>query len=930
MTAELTGTQGSLLTDQERGNSKPINCLGLSFESDEARRAYFAEKLKERLTDPEFRKIEGFPIGSDKDILALSDPPFYTACPNPFIRDFLDSIRREDTGSVPHHTEAYSADVSEGKNDPVYNLHTYHTKVPPKAIMRYLLHYTDPGDTVFDGFCGTGMTAIAAQLCGDEVSVSELGYSVGPDQVIRDKEGTPLTRLGVRHAVLSDLSPFATSIAAGYLRLAERHAFVEEAVEVVAMVEKRLEGLYKPSDGQPGRVDSTIWSDVFVCPHCSQEIVYWEGAVKDGAIQDSFNCPHCDAVLGKAASKESGATKMKRAFVTEFDPIFRETLKLPKWIPVVENIRSSKTKRQLRGEKIHVPSIADDAVGALLSSIPLDEFFPGRQTNKLINGSGIRYVSHMYTRRALIAYATLYMQQLSSPNSTALFRFSLTAINNYISRKQGYFGGGGGVAGTLFTPSIHLERNVFDVLRRKLKAIGNVSLNLSKSPSAAVSTSSATDLTVVPNCSVDYIFTDPPFGESLQYSELNQFVEAWLRVRTASPQDCVLNYVHKKDLNFYAAMMNRSFREFARILKPGKWMTIEFHNSQNAVWAAIQRSLESAGLVVADVRVLDKQQRSFNAVNRSGAVDKDLIISAYKPNGGLEQRFELEAGSEEGVWDFIRTHLGKLPIFVGKGTQAQVITERQRVLLFDRMIAFHVQRGVSVPLSAGDFYQGLANRFPDREGMYFLTEQLSEYERKRMAVREMLQLDLFVSDEASAIQWLKQQLSIKPQTFQEIQPQFMRETQGGWQKHEKLLELSLILEENFLRFDGSGDVPSQIHSYLSSNFKDLRGLEKSDSALRAKAKDRWYVPDSAKAGDLEKLRERSLLREFDGYQDTKQKKLKVFRVEAVRAGFRRAWQQNDYKTILVVAEKIPEEVLQEDPMLLMWYTNSATRAGLQS
>lgn len=926
--ADEQEAQGSLLREHQKKDKGPVRCLGLPFESDDARRNFFLEKLREKLGDPEFRKIEGFPLGSDEDILALSDPPFYTACPNPFIGDFLKTHGRTDTSVGSHQIKAYSADVSEGKNDPVYNLHSYHTKVPPRAIMRYLLHYTDPGDVVFDGFCGTGMTALAAQLCGDRSAVGALGYSIGTDGLIRDEDGNPLTHVGVRHGVISDLSPFATTVAAGYLKLGEQHDFVEEANAIVAKVEKDLQALYMPSDGGPGKIESTIWSDVFICPHCNGEIVYWEAAVKDGQIQDSFHCPHCDAVLGKAASKELGATKMKRAFVTEFDPVLRESVVLPKWIPVVENIKLSKGKRQLEIGKIRAHSLS--AGNMLLPWIPLDEFFPGRQTNKLINGTGIRHVLHMYTRRALIAYATLHMQRLGNDTLTALFRFSLTAINNYISRKQGYFGGGGGVAGTLFTPSIHLERNVFNVLRRKLKGIRNADVNLSDAPSVAISTSSATDLRVIPGSSVDYIFTDPPFGESLQYAELNHFVEAWLRVRTASPQDCVLNYVHKKDLDFYARVMNRSFAEFARILKPGKWITVEFHNSQNAVWAAIQRSLESAGLVVADVRLLDKQQRSFNAVNRAGAVDKDLIISAYKPNGGLEQRFELEAGSEEGVWDFVRTHLAKLPIFAGKSAQARVITERQRVLLFDRMVAFHVQHGVSVPLSAGDFYQGLANRFPEREDMYFLPEQVSEYERKRMAAGEMVQLDLFVSDEASAIQWLKQHLTAKPQTFQEIQPQFMRETQGGWQKHEKLLELSLLLEENFLRFDGTDDVPSQIHGYLSSNFKDLRGLEKSDAILRAKAKDRWYVPDAAKAGDLEKLRERSLLREFDSYRDAKERKLKVFRVEAMRAGFRRAWQQNDYEAILRVAEKMPETVLQEDPMLLMWYTNSATRAGRQS
>jgi hypothetical protein len=246
------------------------------------------------------------------------------------------------------------------------------------------------------------------------------------------------------------------------------------------------------------------------------------------------------------------------------------------------------------------------------------------------------------------------------------------------------------------------------------------------------------------------------------------------------------------------------------------------------------------------------------------------------------------------------------------------------------MVAFHVQRSVTVPMSAGDFYQGVAVRFPERDGMYFLPQQVAEYERKRLATGEIGQFELFVSDEASAIQWLRQQLTAKPQTFQEVQPQFMRETQGKWQKHESPLELLVLLEENFLRYDGDGDVPPQIHSYLSSNFKDLRNLSKDAAPLRAKAKDRWYVPDPNKAGDLEKLRERALLREFDEYSETKQKRLKLFRIEAVRVGFRRAWQQNDYKTIIDIGEKLPGDVVQEDPMLLMWYTNSLTRSGRQS
>ena len=403
------------------------------------------------------------------------------------------------------------------------------------------------------------------------------------------------------------------------------------------------------------------------------------------------------------------------------------------------------------------------------------------------------------------------------------------------------------------------------------------------------------------------------------------FIEAWLKTRTSVDNDCVLNYVHKKDLSFYSNMMLRAFRTYSRILKPGRWITIEFHNSQNAVWSAIQQAIESSGLVIADVRVLNKQQRSFNAVNRAGAVDQDLVISAYKPTNGLEQTFEIGAGTEAVVWDFIRTHLGQLPVFVSKDGKVEIISERQNFLLFDRMVAFHVQRGVAVPLSAAEFYQGLNQRFSERDGMYFLPDQVAEYDRKRITVRDVLQLQLFINDENSAIQWIRQQLLTKPQTSGELKPQFMQEI-GGWLKTEKLLELDELLEQNFIKFDGKGPVPEQIHAYLSTNWKELRNLPKEDPTLVAKARDRWYVPDPRKAGDLEKLREKALLKEFEEYKEAK-KKLKVFRLEAVRAGFKKAWQDRDYAVIIAVAEKLPTNVMEEDPKLLMWYDQAVTRMG---
>jgi len=134
-----------------------------------------------------------------------------------------------------------------------------------------------------------------------------------------------------------------------------------------------------------------------------------------------------------------------------------------------------------------------------------------------------------------------------------------------------------------------------------------------------------------------------------------------------------------------------------------------------------------------------------------------------------------------------------------------------------------------------------------------------------------------------------------------------------------------LLEDNFLLYDAGEDVPSQIHNYLSTNYHDLRNLEKSDPRLKAKAKDRWFVPDPSKAQDLEKKREKMLLKEFEDYRSAPGRRLKEFRLEVLRAGFKSAWAGRDFKTIIAIAQKVPEDALHEDEKLLFWYDSALTR-----
>lgn len=189
-------------------NGGPVECLGMTFPSDDARREHFLKLLAEKLKEPEFRAQEGFPQGTDDAILELSDPPYYTACPNPWLSDFVAESADPKDSDHEYSREPFTADVSEGKNDAIYNAHGYHTKVPHKAIMRYILHYTEPNDIVLDAFCGTGMTGVASQLCGDRSQVQSLGYMIGKDGEIlqkrTEKDGSgweAFSKLGARPGI---------------------------------------------------------------------------------------------------------------------------------------------------------------------------------------------------------------------------------------------------------------------------------------------------------------------------------------------------------------------------------------------------------------------------------------------------------------------------------------------------------------------------------------------------------------------------------------------------------------------------------------------------------------------------------------------------------------------------------------------------------
>lgn len=933
------GNELDLLHTSEVETDGPVECLGKTFPSDAERRKHYVALLAEKLKDPDFRKIEGFPIGEDEDILELSDPPYYTACPNPFIEDFIAYYGRPYDPGEEYKREPYAADVSEGKTESIYTVHSYHTKVPHKAIMRYLLHYTMPGDVILDSFCGTGMTGLAAQLCESKSLVETLGYRVTKDGDIYRKlddsiesgEWQKFSELGPRRAVLNDLSPAATFISSNYNNNFNLKEFKCEIENIIRDLEENCSWMYETlhSDNKTkGKIKYTVWSDVFICSECTNDVVFWNDAVsfKDKKVNDPFLCGSCGANLKK--------NKLQRVKISKYDYVAEETLQIAKQVPVLiaYNISGKSTTFQKIPDDFDLKLISrinDTAPGIKSTASKLPK---GSNTRQPLMSHGIKYMHQFYTSRNLNALSTFYAQ-LVSPFA----RFVFTGIAcrstqmNRIHIKKFFFGGGGWNAGylkgTLYVPSIPIETSVIDQVVDRANAVIRAFSDIKKTTRNIIETKSSTN-NYYPDNSIDYIFLDPPFGSNINYSELNSIWESWLKVLTNNKLEAIENSTQEKGLDEYRGLIGACFSEAYRVLKPGRWMTIEFSNTKASVWNSIQTALTDSGFIVANVSALNKKQGSFKSVNTPTAVKQDLVISAYKPNGGFEARF-LTDTDVDGVWDFVRTHLGYLPIVKKQSGELVKINERDPRILFDQVVSYFVRSVRDVPISSKEFQEGLAERFAERDGMVFLLEQIAEYDKASISSSQIKQLSIFVDDESSAIEWLRQLLNNKPQSYQDMHPKFINEL-SGWKKAEEQLELSKLLEQNFLKYDTEGLLPPQIHSYLSSNFKEMRNLTKNDSQLLKKAKDRWYVPNPEREEDLQKLRDRDLLKQFAEYKEHTGRKLKTVRLEAVRCGFKKAWQERDYTTIITVAEKIPQDLLQEDQKLLMWYDQAQTRTSDES
>jgi len=701
--------------------TKQIEILGKTFNSEEEARQFYNEDLRKRL--PELKQIEGFPIGEDEDILALSNPPFYTACPNPYINEFIEKCGKpynEETDD--YHREPFVGDVSEGKGEAIYNAHTYHTKVPPKAIENYIEHFTNEGDIVLDGFAGTGMTGVASQAQN-------------------------------RHVILNDLSPIASFITYCLNSKIDVADFFTVANNILAKAENEIGWVYETKS--KNRINYIIWSEVLICPFCNQEYTFYNQAIDgQGNIINAYNCPNCNADIDKTKS-----SKAKTLYFVE-----GKTLEVVKQVPVSINF--------FKGKKKDFKSIEEFDTQLLnkIDKLDIPYWYPvhnipkGVKTNEPINTHNYIYVSQYFTKRNLYVLSYLLNQAKQSKYFHHFF-FLITSfiiktgskLHN-IGMKNGKINLAGAMPNALFVPSLFAERNILTLAKGKLddiiKAFGSRSLKGSKCINQI---GSITSIENIQSESIDYVFTDPPFGDNLMYSELNFLWESWLKVFTNNKSEAIINRMQQKDGSEYFNLMELAFKEYYRVLKSQRWITVEFHNSKSSVWNLIQESLAKAGFIIAKVGILDKVQGTFNQMTNPGSVKSDLVISAYKPSKGFEKRFLKNAGEGLEI-DFIHEFLHQQP--------KRPLLERTEKMLYSKMLSYYIQHGYEVRYDAKAFYKMLRQNFAEEDGYWFNANQINSYReyKKKMKLEGIDEIKqgammMFVTDEKSALVWLHNFLS---------------------------------------------------------------------------------------------------------------------------------------------------------------------------
>lgn len=535
----------------------------------------------------------------------------------------LASILAAHGDAAPTVEEAVAEGVSAGKNTYTYDAHTYHTKVPPQGIAQVLQKYLPEGGLVLDPFAGSGMTGVAARATGLDV-------------------------------VLNELSPAASFIADRFTSQCDPAALasgVKAVMENLAELREKLYVTQCRTCGSDTELLFTVWSYKVTCSECGKGFVLWDECrsygktVREHKFLREFPCPHCKQPVKKS-----------RLARTTAEPV----------------LVGYKCCSKVQSE---VPPNANDL--ELIASIDkgngvADGFTPDLDLPDGVNLAqpkrhGLTNIKRFYTARNLAAMSQIWktIHRVEDTAVAAFLAFVFTSLYQRVTKLSEYrFWGGSGNTANFNVPYIFNEANVFVTFERKARSIIDHLETTARSykGQCVVNTGSATDLSFLPDSSIDLIFTDPPFGANINYSEMNLLWESWLKTYTDTRDEAIINRFQKKDASAYQDLMRRSLEESYRVLRPGHWLVLVFMNSSKDIWDRLRNAVLDAGFNIERVDIFDKQHGTFKQFVSDNTAGADLMLHCQKPLHPTRAKArKSDASGEMSVKDFLDRREGGIP-----------------------------------------------------------------------------------------------------------------------------------------------------------------------------------------------------------------------------------------------------------------------------
>lgn len=578
----------------------------------------------------------------------------------------------------------YAKPLPSTRSGPLYNAFSYPTKISPESIAVFIATHTRPGATVLDIFGGSGTTGLAAQLCDKPTeAMIKLAAALGV-----------CPQWGPRQAHIYELSSLGAFITKTLSSPPDPDTFSRAATELLKKAEAEVGWLYETlgPEGKRGTIRYTIWSDVLICPHCQIEVTYWDATVRWNPLHlaDAFECQSC--------RKKVQVDKCQRAKETVWDRFLGRKIERKKRDVARVFGRTQGTDWN------RPPSDSDYAIAEQARAADLPDCAPKAEIvwGDLYRAGyhmGITHLHHFYTPRNFLAVAALWKIVPTFPedirDALRLLILSYNAVHStlmtrvVVKKDQREFVLTGAQSGVLYVSGLPVEKNVFEGIRRKAVSLRKAFAATmgSRSQVRVVNASSARlDL---PNESVDYIFTDPPFGGYIPYAEINQLNELWLGSQTDRSEEIIVSPAQGKRVPDYARMMTAVFQEATRVLKNDGLATVVFHSADSSVWQALIEAYTAAGLSVRATSVLDKLQTSFKQGVSKVSVKGDPIILLTKG----EQAPIMRGATTERIASEI---LALADGFIGP--------ERTPQRLYSRFVSRCLELGLNVDIGARAFY----------------------------------------------------------------------------------------------------------------------------------------------------------------------------------------------------------------------------------